>query len=360
MESNKYVEFMDELFELTVKQKGSDLHLKADANPLIRIDGELVPQEDYPVLASENIEALIYSILTQEQKDAFENQLELDFSYVVKDNLRFRGNLVKERGNIGAVFRVIPVDIPTLEELNLPSQLHDISLTRRGLVLVTGPTGSGKSTTMAAMLNIINENRKSNIVTIEDPIEFIHTNKKSVIKQREVRSDTLSFNDALKHVLRHDPDVILIGEMRDPESIAIALTAAETGHLVLSSLHTQTAPSTINRIIDVFPEGQKNQIRQQLALTLQAVISQQLIMSATGSGRVVAVELLTATAAIRHQIRDAKEHQIQSTMETSKASGMITMDNALLKLMREGKISQKSAYDYCIDKQNFEKRLMAS
>lgn len=349
----KYKEALVELFELTISKRGSDLHLKADSPPLVRVDGELVIQEDYPELSSDSIEKLVYSVLTDEQIKRFEEEMELDFSVATPSGDRFRSNIMKERNNMGAVFRAIPTNIPNIKELGLPSQIEEITTLKRGLVLVTGPTGSGKSTTLAALINRINETRGAHIVTIEDPIEFIHEDKKSIIKQREVGVDTLSFNNALRHVLRQDPDVILIGEMRDMESISIALTAAETGHLVLSTLHTQTSPTTINRIIDVFPDGRKDQIRQQLSNTLQAIVSQQLVPSITGTGRLAAVEHLIATPAIRHLIRDKKEHQIYSSMETSKGDGMITMDNALADLLRKGKISRQSALEYCVDKKSF-------
>lgn len=350
---NKHKEFLEELFKTVVEKKGSDLHLKAESAPLIRIDGELVEQEDYPILSSEIIRDLIYSVLTEEQVERFEEEFELDFSVSSSNGIRLRANIMKERGNMGAVFRVIPTKIPNVEELGLPKEIEELAKLKRGLVLVTGPTGSGKSTTLAALINKINETRRAHIVTIEDPIEFIHEDKMSVIKQREVGVDTLSFNNALRHVLRQDPDVILIGEMRDIESISIALTAAETGHLVLSTLHTQTAPSTINRIIDVFPDGRKDQIRQQLSNTLQAIVSQQLIPNAAGTGRVVAVEYLIATPAVRNQIREQKEHQIHSTMETSKKEGMITMDTFLAELLRAGKISRQNALEYCVDRKTF-------
>ncbi len=358
-DSVKLREALEDLFELTIKERGSDLHLKADSPPLIRIDGELIPQENYPALSSDMITKLVYSTLTEEQIKRFEEEMELDFAVSTKSGNRFRSNIMKERGNIGAVFRAIPTSIPSIEELGLPSQVKDIASLKRGLVLVTGPTGSGKSTTLAAIINRINETRRCHIVTIEDPIEFLHEDKMAVIKQREVGVDTLSFNSALRHVLRQDPDVILIGEMRDLDSISIALTAAETGHLVLSTLHTQTSPTTINRIIDVFPEESKDQVRQQLSNTLQAIISQQLIPSASGVGRVVAVEYLIATPAIRHQIRDGKEHQIYSTMEAAKGEGMITMDTALAELYKSGKITRQHALEYCVDRKTFTMKLKA-
>lgn len=355
---NELREAMNELFRLTLQKRGSDLHLKADAKPLIRIDGELLPQEEYPVLSSGQIKELVFSILSEDQRKKFSEELELDFSYSLEKTSRFRGNLMWERGNVGAVFRAIPHDIPSIEKLKLPLQLKEIALLKRGLVLVTGPTGSGKSTTLAAMIEIINQSRRVHIVTVEDPIEFTYQDKLAVIKQREVGTDTHSFQEALRHVLRQDPDVILIGEMRDLESISIALTAAETGHLVFSTLHTQTAPSSINRIIDVFPEAARDQIRHQLSLTLQAIISQQLIPNASGQGRTVAVELLIATPAVRNLIREQNEHQLYGVMESSHKEGMITMDNALLQLVRKGIITKKEALEYSVDHKNMERRLV--
>jgi twitching motility protein PilT len=283
--------------------------------------------------------------------------LELDFSYSIPKVARFRGNVMFQRGTPAMALRIVPFEIPDLERLGVLPGVRDLCFLPRGLVLVTGPTGSGKSTTLAAMIDIINRERSLNIVTVEDPIEFLHSHKKASVKQREVGIDTRSFANALRHVLRHDPDVILIGEMRDLESIGIALTAAETGHLVFSTLHTQTAPLTINRIVDVFAEHQRDQIRQQLTGSLQAVLSQQLIPNISGDGRVMAMEFLKATNAVRTMIREGKEHQLYSVMQASHATGMRTMDQSLAELCSAGKITRDEALEKCIDKTELERLL---
>ena len=272
---------------------------------------------------------------------------------------RFRGNVIIQRGTLAAVFRAIPFEVPELENLGLPSDIKRLCNLPRGLVLVTGPTGSGKSTTLAAMIKYINERYETNIVTVEDPIEFLHTHIKSTVRQREIGNDTHSFANALKTVLRHDPDTIMIGEMRDPESISIAVTAAETGHLVLSTLHTQTAPMTISRIIDSFPEGQKGQIRQQLANSLKAVISQQLFPPSTAR-RCVAVEYMIDTPSVKNLIREEKEHQLYAAMQTGQMQGMQTMDQALLRLYKEQKISKESVIEFCVDEKEVRRLLMTS
>jgi len=295
------------------------------------------------------------SLIDPVHRQAFEQQWELDISYAIPGVARFRGNIMRQRGSLAAVFRAVPFEVPKLEDLGLPEKVRDLCYLSRGLVLVTGPTGSGKSTTLAAMIDMINRERNLNIVTVEDPIEFLHRHKRSVVKQREVGLDTHSFAAALRHVLRHDPDVILIGEMRDMESISIALTAAETGHLVLSTLHTQTAPLTINRIIDVFQEHSREQIRQQLANNLRGVLSQQLMPTTDGKGRVAAVELMLDTPAIRNMIREGKEHQIYSTIQTGRALGMQTMDQALAELYASGKVSRKEVFERCVDKKEMER-----
>lgn len=347
---------MHELLELTVQKGGSDLHLVTGVPPIIRVDGQLIPQ-DHPVLKPKHVEEMLYSILTPYQKESLEEHLELDFSYAVEGVARFRGNVVYQRGTIGAVLRVIPFTVPQLHELGLPAGVKDLCYQSRGLVLATGPTGSGKSTTLAAMIDLINRNRKLNIVTIEDPIEFLHRHDKAIVKQREVGDDTHSFGNALRHVLRHDPDVILIGEMRDLESISIALTAAETGHLVFSTLHTQTAPLTINRIVDVFPSEQREQVRQQLSTSLRGVISQQLLPVAEGEGRVAAVEFMVNTLAVNNLIRESKEHQLYGVIQTGQAVGMQTMDQALASLYGVGKVSYEHALEYSIDKNEIERLL---
>ena len=339
---------LEQMLRLTVEKKGSDLHIVVGMPPCIRIDGDIVKQ-DLPPMTPADVENMLMQVLSDKNKRDLHDNLELDISYSVPKCARFRGNVIVQRGTLAAVFRAIPFEIPTLDKLGLPADVRRLCSLPRGLILVTGPTGSGKSTTLAAMLNHMNTNYEYNIVTIEDPIEFLHSHKRSIVRQRELGGDTLSFNNALRTVLRHDPDVIMIGEMRDPESISIALTAAETGHLVLSTLHTQTAPLTISRIIDSFPSEQQNQIRSQLSNTLRAVISQQL-MPRLGGGRVSAVEYMVDTPAIRNMIREGKDHQIYSTMQTAQKEGMQTMDQALLKLLREQKISRESVLENCVER----------
>ncbi len=345
---SNYPASLEQLLRLTVEKKGSDLHIVVGMPPCIRIDGDIVKQ-DFPPMSPADVENMLGQVLTEKNKKDLHDNLELDISYSVPQCARFRGNVIIQRGTLAAVFRAIPFEIPTLDKLGLPADVRRLCSLPRGLILVTGPTGSGKSTTLAAMINHMNSNYEYNIVTIEDPIEFLHSHKRSIIRQRELGGDTLSFNNALRTVLRHDPDVIMIGEMRDPESISIALTAAETGHLVLSTLHTQTAPLTIARIIDSFPSEQQNQIRSQLSNTLRAVISQQLLPR-IGGGRVSAVEYMVDTPAIRNMIREGKDHQIYSTMQTAQKEGMQTMDQALLKLLREQKINREAVMENCVER----------
>ncbi len=339
---------LEQLLRLTVEKKGSDLHLVVGMPPCIRIDGDIIKQ-DFPPMKPADVENMLMQIMSDKNKKDLHDNLELDLSYAVPQCARFRGNIIVQRGTLAAVFRAIPFEIPTLDKLGLPADVRRLCTLPRGLILVTGPTGSGKSTTLAAMLNYMNTNFEYNMVTIEDPIEFLHSHKRSIVRQRELGGDTLSFNNALRTVLRHDPDVIMIGEMRDAESISIALTAAETGHLVLSTLHTQTAPLTIARIIDSFPSEQQNQVRSQLSNTLRAVVSQQLLPR-LGGGRVSAVEYMVDTPAIRNMIREGKDHQIYSTMQTSQKEGMQTMDQALLKLLREQKITRESVLENCVER----------
>ncbi len=347
---------LKKLLTLAVEKRASDVHLTAGAPPVARIYGKLV-RLDFPRLTPKDIEDLVYPVLDTRQRQELMDKWELDFSYSIAGVSRFRGNIMRQRGTLAVALRVIPYEIPTIESLKLPSCIADLCNLPRGLILITGPTGSGQSTTLAAMINHINENRSLNIVTIEHPIEFLHPHKKSIVKQREVGSDTHSFANALKHVLRHDPDVILIGEMRDLESISIALTAAETGHLVLSTLHTQTAPLTIHRIIDVFPEHMQNQVRQQLADALQGVISQQLLLRKDGSGRVLATEILLATPAVRNLIRDGKEYQLYSSMQIGHQQGMKTMDQSLAELYKEGAISRETAISRSVSRTELERLL---
>lgn len=348
-----------DLLRLTVSKEGSDLHLVSGIEPCIRVNGDLKRQDDLPKLAPEDVEKMLSSIMSPYQKDKLEEEWELDLAVSVPECARFRGNVIVQRGTLAAVFRAIPFEVPELERLGLPSDIKRLCNLPRGLVLVTGPTGSGKSTTLAAMIKYINERYETNIVTVEDPIEFLHTHIKSTVRQREIGTDTHSFANALKTVLRHDPDTIMIGEMRDPESISIAVTAAETGHLVFSTLHTQTAPMTISRIIDSFPEGQKGQIRQQLANSLKAVISQQLIPTVNGKGRCVAVEYMIDTPSVKNLIREEKEHQLYAAMQTGQMQGMQTMDQALIRLYKQQKISKDSVIEFCVDEKEV-RRLLAT
>lgn len=333
---------MDELLIKTLDYKASDLHITTGVPPIIRINGDLRAL-DYPKLLPNDTRELVYSILTQEQRDAFERNWEYDFSYSMPGKGRFRVNVYFQRGSVAAAFRTIPVKIPTIEELRLPPICGDFALKPRGFVLVTGPTGSGKSTTLAALINIINQTRSCHIITIEDPIEFLHPHKKSIVNQREVGSDTHSFADSLKFSLRQDPDVILIGEMRDLETIQTALTAAETGHLVFATLHTVDAPQTIDRIIDVFPPHQQQQVRIQLSGCIQGIIAQQLLPTKDGKGRIVAAEIMVATAGVRNLVREGKTHQIYTAIQTGQKYGMQTLDMALTDLVKRGWITYEVA-----------------
>jgi len=335
------MDLVDILLEV-LERDASDLHLSVGSPPIIRINGQL-ERLDYPRLSANDTRELIYSILSQDQRQRLENEWEIDFSYSVPGRARFRVNSYFQRNSLGAAFRLIPIQIKKLEELGLPKALHDMTRKPRGFVIVTGPTGSGKSTTLAAMIDEINETRDEHIMTVEDPIEFLHRHKKCMVNQREVGADTKSFNRALKSVLRQDPDVILVGEMRDTETMSTALTAAETGHLVFATLHTQDAPQTIDRIIDVFPPYQQDQIRVQLSTTLMGVCTQQLLPTADGRGRVVSCELLVPTPAVRNLIREGKTHQIYSVMQTGTQHGMQTMDAALADLVRRGMITRELA-----------------
>ncbi|WP_277612247.1 type IV pilus twitching motility protein PilT [Cryobacterium glaciale] len=342
-------DLIDALNEVVLRQ-ASDLHVAVGAPPTIRRDGELGAVGISPVWSSEKMSLAIRSILTRAQQVTFDRDHELDFAYTLHaavsndtDTSRFRVNVHQQRGAVGAVFRLIPSDIKDLKALGIPQSVAAFSALLRGLVLVAGPTGSGKSTTLAALVDLVNSTRADHIVTVEDPIEFLHAHKKSLVTQREVGHDTASFASALKHVLRQDPDVILIGELRDLETIQVALTAAETGHLVFATLHTQSAAQTIDRIIDVFPPHQQNQVRSQLAQTLQGVVCQTLVKWANGSGRVVATEVLVTTPAIANLIREGKTHQIESMMQTGRERGMHTMDQHLAELVNTGQITRKAA-----------------
>ncbi len=330
-----------------MEMDGSDLHLTVGSPPQVRVHGSLRPLPNYPPMRPAQLRRIIYGILTDKQREKLEDNLELDASHPVARRGRFRLNVFFQRDAIGAVFRSIPSVVRSLQDLSIPPIVESFADLSRGLVLVTGPTGSGKSTTLAALIDVINTRRSLHIVTVEDPIEFLHKHKKSLINQREVGSDTLSFSAALRHVLRQDPDVILVGEMRDLETISTALTAAETGHLVFATLHTQDVAQTIDRIIDVFPAHQQQQVRVQLAGSLQAIVTQQLIPTREGRGRAPAVEVLIATPAIRNLIREAKTHQIATALQAGGKFGMQTMDQSLAELVKRHVISFEAALERC-------------
>src|SRR3954466_14303486 len=332
-----------ELLGKLLEMNGSDLHLTAGTPPTVRVHGELERLQDYPALTPRALQGMIYAILPQKMRERFEQELELDMSYSLPGRARFRVNVYMQRDAVGAVFRVIPFEIKGLDELGLPPVCADLARFPRGFVVVTGPTGSGKSTTLAGMVDVVNTERAGHIMTVEDPIEFLHKHKTCVVNQREIGADTHSFASALKHVLRQDPDVILVGEMRDLETISTAITAAETGHLVFGTLHTQDAPQTIDRVIDVFPPHQQHQIRAQLANALQGIITQTLIPTYDGKDRVVACEVLIPTPGVRNLIREGKNHQIYSAMQTGGKFGMQTMDAALVELVRTSDISREDA-----------------
>src|SRR4030081_2654913 len=323
---------LSELLHKLSELGGSDLHITTGTAPLVRVHGEIRPLDGYRALNSSETKQLAYSVLTDAQKHRFEENLELDFSFGVKGFSRFRAHIFNQRGAVGAVFRAIPYEIKPFEELGLPAVVRGLCDKPRGLILVTGPTGSGKSTPLAAMIDKINRERKGHIITVEDPIEFIHKHQSCIINQREVGSDTKSFANALKYALREDPDIILVGEMRDLETIAATLTIAETGHLAFATLQTTSAAEAINRIIDVFPSHQQSQVRAQLAFVLEGIVTQTLLPKAQGKGRVMAAEILVVTPAIRALIRDDKVHQIYSSMQAGKKWGMQTLNDALYQL----------------------------
>jgi twitching motility protein PilT len=333
---------VDELLHKTVEMQGSDLHIKADSPPLVRVHGDLFPL-DLPPFSPEEAKRLAFSVLTPRQVQRFEEDLELDLGYEIPGLARFRGNVLQQRNAVGIVFRVIPLRIQTMEELSLPPVCRYFAERPRGLVLVTGPAGSGKSTTQAAMIDYINDRSAQHIMTVEDPVEFVHEDKKSLINQRELGTDTLSFANALKFVLRQDPDVILIGEMRDLETIALAITAAETGHLVFGTLHTTDAVQTVDRIIDVFPIYQQQQVRMQMSVNLVGVISQTLVKRPDGNGRVAAFETLVAIPSVRNLIREAKTHQIASMIQTGSRQGMMTLDQSLANLVKNKQVTFEDA-----------------
>lgn len=331
-----------ELLDLLIQQNGSDIHLIVGTPPMLRVHGELIAVEGTPVLTAEQAESLIFPVMTQEQRDYVKVNKELDFGYQFKDKGRFRVNAYHAQGNLAAALRLIPTVIKSIDELQLPPILHEFSAINQGLVLLTGPTGEGKSTSLAAMIEEINIQSSKHIVTIEDPVEFVYSPKKSIISQREVNHDTHSWEVALKSVLREDPDVVLIGEMRDHETIASAITIAETGHLVFATLHTMSAAQTIDRIIDVFPTNQQSQVRQQLASSIKAIVAQRLL-PASGGGRIPALEILVANSAISNLIREEKTHQIDSVIQTSADKGMILFETYLQQLVLRGAITKEVA-----------------
>jgi twitching motility protein PilT len=336
------LDFADVLLEV-IDRRASDLHITAGAPPTVRVRGRLVPMEGYPVLTPNDTREIVYSILSEGQRQKFENNWQIDFAYQIPGRARFRVNAYMQRAAVGAALRLIPFDVVPLETLGLPPVVAEFANKPRGLVLVTGPTGSGKSTTLASLIDVINATREEHIMTVEDPIEFLHQHKKCIVNQRELGSDATSFADALKAALRQDPDVILVGEMRDIETISTAITAAETGHLVFATLHTQDTPQTIDRIIDVFPSEQQGQIRAMLSVALQGIMTQMLLPTADGAGRCVAAEVLVPTPAVRNLIRESKTHQIYSVLQTGASHGMQTMDAALAQLVRAGKVNRQLA-----------------
>lgn len=344
---------LTDLLVIVLERNASDLHLTAGARPTIRLNGSLMPLEDRPVLTPPVLQQMMYEILTQRQRERFEEELELDFAYAVPGRARFRVNLYRQREALGAAFRLIPYEIKKLEDLGVPPSVSNFAQLPRGFVLVTGPTGSGKSTTLAGIIDLANRQRRDHIMTVEDPIEFLHQHKSCLVNQREVGDDTRSFANALKHVLRQDPDIILVGEMRDLETISVALTAAETGHLVFATLHTQDAAQTIDRVIDVFPPHQQQQVRVQLAGSLQGVVAQTLCKTADGKGRVVATEVLVATPAIRNLIREGKTHQIYSALQAGARHGMHTMDQHLAELLKAGRITYEIGLEKCHHVEDF-------
>jgi twitching motility protein PilT len=335
-------DFADVLLEV-VDRRASDLHLAAGVPPMVRVRGRLVALEDYPILTPNDTREVIYSILSNDQRQRLETDWQVDFAYQIPGKARFRVNSYFQRSAIGAAFRLIPAVITPIDQLGLPPVIHEFAKKPRGLVLFTGPTGSGKSTSLAALIDEINDSREEHIMTIEDPIEFLHSHKKCLVNQRELGSDAQGFAQALKAALRQDPDVILVGEMRDLETISTALTAAETGHLVFATLHTQDTPQTIDRVIDVFPPTQQQQVRVMLSVALQGIVTQTLLPTADGAGRTVACEVLVPNAAVRNLIREGKTHQIYSALQTGGAVGMQTMDAALATLVRSGKITRALA-----------------
>jgi len=334
---------INEILKIVVDKKASDLHLKVGHVPVLRIDGALIRQENLPKMDMANIESVFQQVTTPEQRATFLKEWELDLAYSIPGLARFRVNIMRQRGTMSFVFRLVPFQVPSIDELGLPQILKELVLKPRGLVLVTGPTGSGKSTTLAAMVNYLNQNAARSVITIEDPIEFLHHDEKCLIVQRDIGDDTRSFAGALTHALRHDPNVIVVGEMRDLDTISTAIMAAETGHLVLSTLHTSDAAQTVDRIIDVFPLGQQQQIRLQVSQILEGVLSQALLPRIGGKGRIAAFEIMVANAAVRNLIREGKTFELQNVIQLCSNEGMCTFDEALAKLVKDQKITQEEA-----------------
>ncbi|MFH1639770.1 MAG: type IV pilus twitching motility protein PilT [Chloroflexota bacterium] len=334
---------IDEVLKLMIQRGASDLHLMALNPPILRVDGILEVLDNLPVLSVGDVETILEAITTEEQRSAFYRDLELDFAHSIFGLGRFRVNVMRQRGTLSMAFRLVPFDTPSIDELGLPEVCKGLVLRPRGLILITGHTGSGKSTTLAAMIDYLNERERRNIITIEDPIEHLHRNKKSIIAQRELGDDTRSFSAALEHALRHDPDVIVVGEIRDLPTISTALKAAETGHLVMGTLHTSDAPQTVDRIVDMFPPDQQQQIRLQLSQVIEAVISQTLLLRANGRGRVAAFEVMMGNSAVRNIIREGKTFELNNVMQLSSREGMQTLDQALAALIKNGLVTEEDA-----------------
>ncbi len=346
-----------ELLKMAHRNKASDVHITVGVPPVLRVNGKLIHIDNVDKLMPKDTEAFAYELLTEKQITKLKDKGEIDFSYAIGGIGRFRVNVYTQRGSFSIAIRPIPLEIPSFKELGLPDVLLELSERQRGLILVTGPTGSGKSTTLATMIDHINQNRRCHVLTLEDPIEYLHRHKSSIINQREIGHDTESYSTALRAALRQDPDVILIGEMRDLETISTAVTAAETGHLVLATLHTIGAVSTVDRVIDVFPAEQQQQVRVQLASVLQGIVSQQLVRRADGSGRIGAFEVMLCNQAVRNLIREGKSHQLMSSIQTGRKLGMMSMDTSLVELYKKGFITVDEALAHSVDK-TFIKRLL--
>ena len=347
---------IDALFKMMKEQGASDLHLSTGAPPIFRLHGDMV-RLNFKSLSHEELTAILFEILSEKQREEFESRRDLDFAYAIHGFARFRGNVFMQHKGIGAVFRIIPAKILSADDLGLPEGVRKMTLLKKGLVLVTGPTGSGKSTTLAAMIDLINSTRQDHILTLEDPLEFIHENKESLLNQRQIGEHSESFSAALRAALREDPDVILVGEMRDLETISLAMTAAETGHLVFGTLHTNSASKTVDRIIDAFPKDGQEQVRTMLSESLRGVVCQQLLKTAEGKGRVAAMEIMTGTPAVANLIREGKTFQIPSIIQTGKKDGMQLMDQHILELLKTKKIAPEEAYRCAQEKRHFEQYL---